>query len=345
MTNATTKPSQDAEESRPAVSFVVPVYNEEGNVESVHADVTRAGTRLGRPYEIIFVNDGSSDRTLERLAALVQRDRSLRVIDFDGNFGEAAALSAGFIQARGELICALDGDGQNDPGDLPKLLAALTPERSVVTGFRKHREGSYLTRVLPSRLANKLIALVTGIPIHDCGCSLKLYRRAVLADVALPKGMHRFLPAILGVRAPEVVEVVVNDRPRGSGTSHYGLSRTFVVLRDLVGLRLVLRRKPGRRAAHALRLGSLAAAVTSMAALAAVRPVIGLGAFAASAALAAAWYDVIRFVHARERGVYRVRSVLDGSTVASGSGRRGGLGSEPTADVRRAGESPPDGVL
>lgn len=330
---------------RPAVSFVVPVYNEEGNVESVHADVARAGTALGRPYEIVFVNDGSTDGTLERLAALVKRDPRLRVIDFDGNFGEAAALSAGFTHARGELICALDGDGQNDPGDLPKLLAALTPERTVVTGFRRHREGSYVTRVLPSRIANRLIAFVTGIPIHDCGCSLKLYRRRVLEGVALPVGMHRFLPAILGVRAAEVVEVPVNDRPRGTGTSHYGLSRTFIVLRDLVGLRLVLRRRPGPGVARALRAGSLVAAVASMAALAAVRPFVAVALFALSLALAAAWFDVIRFVKAREQGVYRVRRVLDGSTVASGTGRRGILGSEPGEDVRHAAGSPSDGAV
>lgn len=307
---------------RPAVSFVVPVYNEEGNVESVHADVTRAGRALGRPYEIVFVNDGSTDRTFERLARLVRRDPHLRVVDFEGNFGEAAALSAGFTEARGDLVCALDGDGQNDPGDLPKLLAALTPERSVVTGFRQHREGNFFTRVLPSRIANKLIGLVTGIPIHDCGCSLKLYRREVLADVALPHGFHRFLPAILGVRAAQVVEVPVNDRPRGSGTSHYGLSRTFIVLRDLLGLRLVLRRRPGRGTARALRLGSLAAALASMAALAFRHPFAAIATFALSGCLAAAWYTVVRFIEGRERGVYRVRRILDGSTAESGRADR-----------------------
>jgi glycosyltransferase involved in cell wall biosynthesis len=309
----TTSPTRAAEPiDRPAVSFVVPVYNEEGNVESVHADVSRAGAAFGRPYEIIFVSDGSTDRTLERLERLVARDPQLRVVDFDGNFGQAAALSAGFNQARGELVCALDGDGQSDPGDLPKLLAALGPDRAVVTGFRQHREGNFFTRVLPSRIANGLIAFVTGIRIHDCGCSLKLYRREVLAGVALPRGMHRFLPAILGVRAAQVVEVPVNDRPRGSGSSHYGLSRTFVVLRDLIGLRLVLRRRPGRGSARALRAGSLAAAVASMGALAAARPFVATALFVLAAALAAAWYDVIRFVEARDRGVYRVRRVLDG---------------------------------
>jgi hypothetical protein len=296
--------------ARPAVSFVVPVFNEEGNVASVHADVTQAGRALGRPYEVVFVNDGSSDRTLERLAGLVASDPHLRVVDFDGNFGQAAALSAGYTHARGDLVCSLDGDGQNDPRDLPKLLAALTPDVTVVTGLRRHREGNFFTRVLPSRIANVLVGFVTRIPVSDCGCSLKLYRREVLDGVALPAGMHRFLPAILGVRAAQVAEVEVSDRPRGSGRSHYGLSRTFVVLRDLVGLPLVLGRRPGRATARALRLGSLAAAVGATGTVALGHPVLAAAMMAGSGLLAAAWYTVIRFVDARERGVYRVRCVL-----------------------------------
>ncbi|HWP64290.1 MAG TPA: glycosyltransferase family 2 protein [Candidatus Limnocylindria bacterium] len=330
---------------RPAVSFVVPVYNEQGNVDSVHADITRAARALGLPYEIVFVNDGSTDDTIVHLERLVATDPVLRVVDLDGNFGEAAALSAGFTEARGELVCSLDGDGQNDPGDLPALMAALGPERSVVTGFRRHREGNFFTRVLPSRIANALIALVTGVKIHDCGCSLKLYRRRVLDGVALPHGMHRFLPAILGVKPSEVVEVPVNDRPRGSGSSHYGLSRTFIVLRDLVGLRLVLRRHPGRATARALRLGSLAAAVLSVSALATARPVAAVVCMLATAGLAAAWYDVIRFVEARERGVYRVRRVLDGSTVASRTGRDRILGGDAAAHAELAPRSAPNGAV
>jgi glycosyltransferase involved in cell wall biosynthesis len=314
MSTSSTRTAEAGE--HPAVSFVVPVFNEEGNVESVYADVSRAGAAAGLPYEIVFVNDGSTDRTFERLARLARRDPRLRVVDFDGNFGQAAALSAGFDHARGELVCALDGDGQSDPGDLPKLLAALGPEHAVVTGFRHHREGNFFTRVLPSRIANFLVARVTGIPVHDCGCSFKLYRREVLEGLALPQGMHRFLPAILGVRAAQVAEVPVNDRPRGSGSSHYGLSRTFVVLRDLIGLRFVLRRRASRGTARALRLSSLGSAIASMAALAVVRPIAATLLFVLAMALAAAWYDVIRFVLAKERGVYRVREVL-GSAPAS----------------------------
>lgn len=301
------------EPARPAVSFVVPVFDEEGNVANVHADVTQAGRALGRPYEVVFVNDGSADRTLERLERLVARDPCVRVVDFDGNFGQSAALSAGYAHARGDLVCSLDGDGQNDPRDLPKLLAALTGDVAVVTGFRRHREGNFFTRVLPSRVANLLVGWVTRIPVSDCGCSLKLYRREVLQEAALPAGMHRFLPAVLGVRAAQVAEVEVSDRPRGSGRSHYGLSRTFVVLRDLVGLPLVLRRRPSRATARLLRLGSLAAAIMAVGMLAIGHPLFAGASAVVSGLLAAAWHTVIRFVGARERGVYRVRCVLGGA--------------------------------
>jgi hypothetical protein len=331
---------------RPAVSFVLPVYNEEGNVDRVHADLTRAGTALGQPYEIVFVNDGSTDATLERLEALAAGDPHLRVVDLAGNFGEAAALSAGYAHARGHLVCSMDGDGQSDPGDLPRLMAALVPGCDVVSGFRRQREENFLTRVLPSRIANRLIAWVTGVPVHDCGCSFKLYRRDVLADVQLPAGMHRFLPAILGVRASQVAEVAVNDRPRGSGTSHYGLSRVLIVLRDLIGLRLVLRRPPpGRATARSLRLGSLGTAVAAVAMLAAGRPVLAAACVLASGTLAAAWYDVFRFVEARERGVFRVRRVLDGAAATRGARRNGLLGGELAEHVRQASAGPGDGPL
>jgi len=331
---------------RPAVSFVLPVYNEEGNVDRVHADLTRAGSKLGQPYEIVFVNDGSTDRTLERLEALATGDPHLRVVDLAGNFGEAAALSAGYTHARGHLVCSLDGDGQSDPGDLPRLMAALVPGCDVVTGFRKRREGNFFTRVLPSRIANRLIAWVTGVPVHDCGCSFKLYRRHVLTDVRLPKGMHRFLPAILGVRASQVAEVSVNDRPRGSGRSHYGLSRTFIVLRDLVGLRLVLRQPPpGRSSARTLRLGSLCTAAAGVVMLAAGHPGLSAACVLVSSGLAAAWYDVLRFVEARERGVYRVRRVLDAAAATRGARRNGLLGNERAQHVRQAPAGPTDGAL
>src|SRR5437667_12509764 len=156
----------------PALSLVVPVYDEEANVGPLHAELRRIAGELARPYEIVFVNDGSRDGTLARLEALAAADSRLRIVDLDGNFGEAAALSAGFAHARGAVIVTLDGDGQNDPADIPRLLARLGPEVDVVSGRRYQRKERFLTRVLPSRVANWLIVRATGVPVYDCGCGL-----------------------------------------------------------------------------------------------------------------------------------------------------------------------------
>jgi len=310
-----------SEPARPLeLSIVVPVYNEEGNVEPLHGELTRVARALGRSYELVFVNDGSRDGTLDRLTGLGARDEHLRIVDLDGNFGEAAALSAGFAHARGALVVTLDGDGQNDPADIPRLLARLSPELDVVSGRRSERKEAFLTRVLPSRVANWLIARATGVPVYDCGCGLKLYRREVLADARLPRGMNRFLPAILGVAPARVAEVRVNDRRRGSGQSHYGLARTFAVLRDLPALP-VLVRLPHRGLAFARAFTSTPVPMVGLLLLAIL---VGLGwpadlapelvaALLATAAAAAGWaimHDVRRWVHAQEHGVFRVRRLL-----------------------------------
>jgi glycosyltransferase involved in cell wall biosynthesis len=305
-------------EGRPALSLVVPVYDEEGNLEPLHAELTRVARRLEVPYEIVFVNDGSRDGTLACLEALRQRDAHLRVVDLDGNFGEAAALSAGFAQARGRIVVTLDGDGQNDPADIPALLAQLDPGADVVSGRRRERKEAFLTRVLPSRVANWLIARLTGVPVHDCGCGLKAYRREVVAGVRLPRGMNRFLPAILGVEAARVREVWVGDRARGSGRSHYGLSRTFAVLRDLLALPLLVRR-PDRTLGRAL--GGARAALVAIAAVATVGALgwpagripallTAGGAVAAAAGAGAIAYNVERWRRAQAEGVFQVRRVL-----------------------------------
>jgi len=322
--------------SGPALSLVVPVYNEEGNVGPLHRELSAVAARLGRPYEIVFVNDGSRDDTGERLAALAAADRHLRVVDLDGNFGEAAALSAGFAHARGDVVVTLDGDGQNDPADIPRLLAALEGGGDVVSGRRARREEPFLIRVLPSRVANGLIAALTGVPVHDCGCGLKAYRRALIADVQLPRGMNRFLPALLGVEPARVVEVSVQDRPRGSGRSHYGLGRVLVVFRDLLALPLLVRRPPPgqvmARGIAAAALGFVAAAVIALAMRALIAAV---AAGLVAAALAAVCYNVIRFVHAGERGVFRVRRVLDGTqSIEHRDRRRGLLGQEPAPHLQ-----------
>jgi len=303
-----------------ALSIVVPVFNEEGNVEPLHAELKRVADGLAQPYEIIFVNDGSRDGTLASLAALRARDENLRIVDLDGNFGEAAALSAGFAHARGALVVTLDGDGQNDPADIPRLLARLGPELDVVSGRRRGRKEVFLARVLPSRIANWLIMQATGVSVHDCGCGLKVYRREVLVGARLPRGMNRFLPAILGVEPSRVAEVWVTDRRRGAGQSHYGLSRTFAVLRDLPALPILVR-LPRHGLAFGRALGRAPVAlvgVTLLAILAGLGRPAGrasavLAALAALVAVAAGWaiaHDVGRWVRAQERGVFRVRRTL-----------------------------------
>jgi glycosyltransferase involved in cell wall biosynthesis len=290
----------------PTLSVVVPVCNEAGNVTPLIEEIRAVMTAIGRPFEIIFVNDGSGDTTLDELRQLVASEPRLRVLDLDGNFGEAAALCAGFRAARGELVVTLDGDGQNDPRDIPRLLAPL--ERNgcrVVTGWRRQRQGGRWLRVLPSRIANRLIAAVTRVPVHDNGCGLKAYRRGVVQQAALPRGMNRFLPAILGVRAAEVAEVAVNDRRRWHGRSHYGLSRTLLVARDLLAVRFII--APRRRSAA---LAAATAAVGILGAVYASRHDQPWGVLVAAgvAGLAATiWWSVRRFDRAQRDGVFRVR--------------------------------------
>jgi glycosyltransferase involved in cell wall biosynthesis len=304
----------------PALSIVIPVYNEEGNVASLHGELVRVAMELGRPFEIVFVNDGSRDGTLARLEELRARDPRLRIVDLEGNFGEAAALSAGFAHARGDVVVTLDGDGQNDPADIPALLARLGPDVDVVSGRRQQRKEAFFTRVLPSLVANWLIVRATGVAVYDCGCGLKAYRREVLAGACLPRGMNRFLPAILGVDPSRVAEVQVTDRQRGSGQSHYGLSRTFVVLRDLLALPILVRR-PSAAPALGRALGGAQVAFVGVA-LAAIVGALGwpagshaarLAALAGILAAAAGWaigHDVRRWVRAQEDGVFRVRRVM-----------------------------------
>lgn len=220
--------------SQPQLSVVVPFCNEEGNVNVVYHELRSVLEHWGQTYEYLFVNDGSSDRTGTLLDAIARTDSNVRVIHLPDNRGEAAALSAGFQEARGRVVVTSDGDGQNNPQDIPRLLAKLDEGYQVVSGWRRDRQEGYWLRILPSRLANYLIARVTGISVHDCGCGLKVYRREVLTGLALPTGMHRFLPVILQVAAEAVAEVPVTDRARYSGQSHYGLRRLFAVLRDLL---------------------------------------------------------------------------------------------------------------
>lgn len=227
------------------ISLVIPVHNEEGNIEPLYQEIKGVMDSLGEEYEIIYVNDGSTDGSGEILRRIKAQDPRVRVLEMDRNRGEAAALTAGFHHARGDIVVSMDGDGQNDPAYIPRLLEKLREGYKAVSGWREKRKEPFLTRVLPSRMANWIIGMVTGVRVHDNGCSLKAYRGEAVKSVHIPHGFHRFIPAIFGVKNNEVAEVKIKDRPRRWGSSHYGLSRTLEVLRELVTIPFILRGGPG----------------------------------------------------------------------------------------------------
>jgi glycosyltransferase involved in cell wall biosynthesis len=224
----------------PEISVVVPLRDEELNVLPLHDELSGVLRRLARPYEIILVDDGSEDGTFARLADVQASDPHVRVVRFQRNYGQTAAFAAGFARARGRFIVTSDGDLQNDPADIPGLLD-LARTHDVVVGWRKDRKDDFLTRHLPSVVANYLVGLVTGIRLHDNGCSLKVFRAEVVKPLKLRHGMHRYLPALASQLGGRVTEVVVNHRPRRHGHSKYGLSRTFRVVADLFQLRSLMR--------------------------------------------------------------------------------------------------------
>jgi glycosyltransferase involved in cell wall biosynthesis len=224
----------------PDVSIVVPVFNERGNVEALVDDVVRALDPIGRDYEIVVVDDGSTDGTPELLREIRGRVPRLRAILFRRNFGQTAALSAGIEHARGETIVTMDGDGENDPADVPKLLATLDGGVDMVCGWRVERwKGSYLTRRVPSEAANRLISYATNVPLHDFGCTLKAFRRDLAAGLKLYGEMHRFVPVLAHDVGATIAEVPVAYRPRRYGKSNYGISRTIRVILDLLTVKFL----------------------------------------------------------------------------------------------------------
>ncbi|MCE9616325.1 MAG: glycosyltransferase family 2 protein [Lentisphaerae bacterium] len=227
------------------LSIVVPVYNERESVEVLCTQVHAALDKLGRPYEVILVDDGSTDGTWETLTTLSAKYPHLRLIRFRGNFGQTAAMSAGFHAARGDVVITLDADLQNDPADIPLLLAKMGEGFDVVSGWRKDRQDPFINRRLPSMLANGLISCITGVSLHDYGCTLKAYRRSVIQDVHLYGEMHRFIPALCSWVGATVGEVPVNHRARQFGKSKYGISRTFRVVLDLLTVKFLMRYSRG----------------------------------------------------------------------------------------------------
>ena len=216
------------------ISIIVPVYNEAEALIEVCQGVRRELTQMGITWEMIFINDGSTDSTDSILNRLAEEDQRVRVIHFKRNLGQTAAMMAGFDHARGEVIIPLDGDGQNDPADIPKMLEALNQGYDVVSGWRKDRQDNYIQRNVPSILANKLISFVSGVPLHDFGCSLKAYKRHVVEGIRLYGEMHRFLPIYASWHGAKIREVVVNHHPRRTGSSKYGMERVVKVLLDLL---------------------------------------------------------------------------------------------------------------
>jgi glycosyltransferase involved in cell wall biosynthesis len=218
------------------VSVVVPVFDEEKNVESLHDELSTVLASLGVPSEIVFVDDGSQDGTLSQLVAVARKDPRVRVLQLSRNCGQTAALQAGFDHARGEVIVTLDGDLQNDPRDIPRLLAEIESGFDVVSGWRRNRKDRLLSRRLPSMMANWIVAWLTGVKVHDHGCALKAYRRGVTDRTSLYSDMHRFIVVIASMTGGRCREIVVNHRARRAGRSKYGLGRVWKVLLDLMVL-------------------------------------------------------------------------------------------------------------
>jgi glycosyltransferase involved in cell wall biosynthesis len=224
----------------PELSVVIPIRNEAASLEELHRELTDTLTAWGRPYEILIIDDGSTDdsfRILQRLQAI---DAQLRVVRFRRNFGQTAAFAAGFDLARGRLIVTSDGDLQNDPRDIPAMVATLEQGYDIVCGWRKDRKDPFLSRRLPSMIANRIISASTGVQLHDYGCSLKVFRAEVVKPLKLYGEMHRFLPAIASEQGVAIAEAVVNHRERKHGQSKYGIGRTIRVLLDLLTVKFLL---------------------------------------------------------------------------------------------------------
>ena len=216
-----------------SISVVIPVYNEEENIPKLYDELKQVLEKLPYEYEIIFVDDGSTDSSYEILKELAEKDHHVKVIKFRRNYGQTAAMYAGFQYASGDVIITMDGDLQNDPRDIPKLLEKIKEGYDIVSGWRKNRQDPFLSRILPSKIANWIISKVTGVHLHDYGCTLKAYRKEVAKNFRLYGDMHRFLPAVAKSFGAKITEVVVNHRPRLYGKSKYGIGRTIRVILDI----------------------------------------------------------------------------------------------------------------
>ncbi|MCK4762606.1 MAG: glycosyltransferase family 2 protein [Candidatus Aminicenantes bacterium] len=222
------------------LSVVIPVYNEEESVEILCREVVAAVEGKYKDFEIIFSNDGSSDNSLEKLRGLHEQDKRVKVINFRKNFGQSAAMSAGFEYCKGDVVVTLDGDLQNDPADIPTIVDNILAGYDIVNGWRKDRKDKFLTRKIPSFLGNKLISFITKVKLHDYGCTLRGFTKEVAKSLQLYGEMHRYIPALASRIGIKSIEIPVNHRERRFGKSQYGLGRTFRVILDLISIKYLL---------------------------------------------------------------------------------------------------------
>jgi glycosyltransferase involved in cell wall biosynthesis len=231
--------SRNQNPTAPEISIFLPVFDEEGNLRPLHEKIVKAIEKFGKTAEVIYVDDGSSDNSLSVLKEIAQRDKRVRVIALRRNYGQTAAMSAGIDAARGKVLIPMDADLQNDPADINKLLEKLDEGFDVVSGWRKDRQDKFLSRRVPSIIANRIISWISGVHLHDYGCSLKAYRREVLKDVRLYGEMHRFIPIYASWAGAKVTEIPVSHHARKAGKSKYGISRTIKVIFDLITIKFM----------------------------------------------------------------------------------------------------------
>ncbi|MDE3156280.1 MAG: glycosyltransferase family 2 protein [Acidobacteriota bacterium] len=236
-----TEPDRAPRPAAPQLSIVVPLYNEGGTLDELHRRLSAVLAALGRPYEIVFVDDGSADQTYFTASALGATDPHVRIVKLARNYGQTAALAAGFDHARGDIIVSMDGDLQHAPEDLPKLLDKLAEGYDIASGWRAQRVDSFLTRRLPSRIANWMMAKLSGVELHDFGTTFKAYRAPVIKRISLYGDLHRFIPALASWQGARIAEVPIANVEAKQRPSHYGLSRTWRVMADLVTVRFLLR--------------------------------------------------------------------------------------------------------
>ncbi len=222
------------------MSVIIPLLNEEKNIPILYDELTQTLRKTGLDYELIFVDDGSTDSSLPILENIQQNDYYVKIISLRKNFGQTAAMSAGFDLAQGDIIIAMDADLQNDPADIPMLLAKINEGADLVTGWRYNRQDPFFSRKLPSKIANRIISFATGVHLHDYGCTLKAFKHEVIKTIKLYGEMHRFIPAIASAMGVTIAEVKVNHRARRFGTSKYGISRTLRVILDLMTVKFLL---------------------------------------------------------------------------------------------------------